>query len=212
MNTINTNLAKGRLWIVAAPSGGGKTSLVEAAIAKMDHIIRSVSFTTREKRVGEIDGKDYVFVETTEFERLIVEKKMLEYETVFDNYYGTSLEFINTYLDAGKDVILTIDWQGSRHVRKTVPDSKGIFILPPRIEVLEERLRNRGQDNDDIIARRMAEAKEQASHYDEFDYLIINDNFEQALAEIITIFRADRLRRHRQEISNAMLIESLLTE
>lgn len=204
------NEAKGRLWVVAAPSGGGKTSLVEAAIAKMDNIVRSVSFTTREQRVGEIDGHDYVFVDKEKFEQLIVEKKMLEYETVFDYYYGTSLEFINTHLNAGKDVILTIDWQGSRHVKKTVPKSKGIFILPPEISALEERLRNRGQDNDDIIARRMAEAKEQASHYDEFDYLIFNDNFEQALTEIITIFTADRLRRKRQEVVHANLIAALL--
>lgn len=202
--------AKGRLWIVAAPSGGGKTSLVEAAIAKMPNIVRSVSFTTREKRVGEVDGQDYVFVEKAEFERLIVEKKMLEYETVFDNYYGTSLAFINEYLTQGKDVILTIDWQGSRHVRKTVPDSKGIFILPPRIEVLEERLRNRGQDSEEIITRRMADAKAQASHYDEFDYLIINDNFEKALSEIMTIFAADRLLRERQTVEHRELIQSLL--
>lgn len=206
------NKAKGRLWIVAAPSGGGKTSLVEAAIAKMENIIRSVSFTTREQRVGEIDGRDYVFVDKATFEQLIVDKKMLEYETVFSNYYGTSLEFINTHLDDGKDVILTIDWQGSRHVRKSVPDSKGIFILPPRIDALEERLRNRGQDNNDIIEKRMAEAKSQTSHYDEFDYLIINDDFEVALNDIMTIFRADRLRRQRQTVKYATLIETLLSE
>lgn len=204
------NSAKGRLWIVAAPSGGGKTSLVEAAIAKMDNMVRSVSFTTREKRVGEIDGQDYVFVGKAAFEQLIVNKEMLEYETVFDNYYGTSLSFINEHLNNGKDVILTIDWQGSRHVRKTVPESKGIFILPPRIEVLEERLRNRAQDDDGIIARRMAEAKEQTSHYDEFDYLIINDDFEQALADIMTVFSADRLLRERQAIKHQALIDDLL--
>ncbi|MBS9777777.1 MAG: guanylate kinase [Gammaproteobacteria bacterium] len=204
------NCAKGRLWIVAAPSGGGKTSLVETAIEKMPNLVRSVSFTTREQRVGEIDGKDYVFVEKEEFERLIVEKKMLEYETVFDNYYGTSLAFINEHLEQGKDVILTIDWQGSRHVRKSVPDSKGVFILPPRIEELEKRLRKRGQDSDEIIARRMADAQAQASHYDEFDYLIINDDFEKALAEIMTIFAADRLLRKRQEIVHADMIKSLL--
>lgn len=203
-------VAKGRLWIIAAPSGGGKTSLAEAAIAKMDNIIRSVSFTTREKRVGEIDGQDYCFVEKKEFERLIVEKAMLEYEVVFDNYYGTSLAFIEKHLNAGTDVILTIDWQGSRHVRKTVPDCKGIFILPPRISVLEERLRNRGQDDESIISRRMAEAKEQASHYDEFDYLIINDGFEQALDELMTILQADRLRRHRQQVVHHTIISDLL--
>lgn len=203
------HIAKGRLWIVAAPSGGGKTSLVEAAVAKMDNVIRSVSFTTREQRVGEVDGQDYCFVDKAEFERLIVEKAMLEYETVFDNYYGTSLAFIEKHLVAGTDVILTIDWQGSRHVRKTVSSCKGIFILPPRIAVLEERLRHRGQDDETIIARRMADAKEQASHYNEFDYLLINDCFEQALAELITILSADRLRRHRQEITHRDLLESL---
>ncbi len=204
------NKAKGRLWVVAAPSGGGKTSLVEATIAKMPDMVRSVSFTTREKRVGEIDGQDYVFVTIGEFERLIAEKKMLEYEKVFDNYYGTSLAFINEHLEQGKDVILTIDWQGSRHVRKTIADSKGIFILPPRLDVLEERLRNRGQDSQEIIARRMADAKAQASHYDEFDYLIINDNFEKALSEMITIFTADRLLRERQVVKYHDVIASLL--
>ncbi len=155
--------AKGRLWIVAAPSGGGKTSLVEAAVAKMDRIIRSVSFTTRQQRVGENDGVDYVFVSKKAFEQLIAENKMLEYEIVFDNYYGTSLDFINTYLEKGDDVVLTIDWQGSRHVRKIMPDSKSIFILPPRLQTLAERLRNRGQDNETVIDRRMSEAREQAS-------------------------------------------------
>lgn len=206
----NNTIAKGRLWIVAAPSGGGKTSLVEATIEKMDKLIRSVSFTTREKRVGEVDGKDYVFVDTAEFERLIGANAMLEYEQVFGNYYGTSLEFINKYLDAGADVVLTIDWKGSRYVRKKVPDSKGIFILPTKLSVLEERLRNRGQDDETIIAKRMSEAKEQASHYNEFDYLIINDDFDKALSEMITIFSADRLLREKQAINHAELIENLL--
>lgn len=206
----NSAVAKGRLWIVAAPSGGGKTSLVESAVEKMPNLVRSISFTTREKRVGEIDGKDYVFVDKAAFERLIVEKKMLEYETVFDNYYGTSLSFINEHLLAGRDVVLTIDWQGSRHVRKIVPESKGIFILPPNIKALEERLQNRGQDNEEVIAKRMEQAKEQASHYDEFDYLIINDDFDKALNELITIFSAERLRRHRQVINHANLISEIL--
>lgn len=204
--------ARGRLWIVAAPSGGGKTSLVEAAIDKMDKIVRSVSFTTRKQRVGEIDGKDYVFVDKTAFEQLIREDAMLEYESVFDNYYGTSLAFIEKYLNVGTDVVLTIDWQGSRHVRKKVPDSKGIFILPPEIAVLEERLKNRGQDDAQIIAARMAEAKEQASHYDEFDYLIINDDFEQALAEIVMIFSTDRLQCERQARNHSTLIQNLLKD
>lgn len=204
------NKSKGRLWIVAAPSGGGKTSLVEAAVAAMPDLIRSVSYTTRAKRVGEIDGRDYVFVDKQAFEKLILEKQMLEYEVVFENYYGTSLAFIEENLAAGKDVILTIDWQGSRHVRKSVPGCKGIFILPPAVEVLEARLRNRGQDNEAIIQSRMADAKAQMSHYDEFDYLIINDDFERALADMLTIFQADRLRRHRQAVLHQALIAELL--
>ncbi len=210
MTKENKKLAKGRLWIVAAPSGGGKTSLVEAAIDNMDNIIRSVSFTTREKRIGEVDGKDYVFVDKKEFERLIEADAMLEYEEVFGNYYGTSLEFIEKYLNDGTDVVLTIDWQGSRNVRSKVTDSKGIFILPTELSVLEERLRNRGQDDETIITQRMSEAKEQASHYDEFDYLIINDNFDKALSEMITIFSADRLLREKQVVNHAELINNLL--
>ena len=197
---------KGRLWIVAAPSGGGKTSLVEATVSKMQYLLRSISFTTRAKRVGEIDGKDYIFVDKDRFKQLVVDKKMLEYETVFDYYYGTGTEFINDNLNNGRDVVLAIDWKGSRHVRKIMPDSKGIFILPPSLEVLEDRLRNRGQDDEKTIIRRMQEAKMQASHYNEFDYLIINDNFEKALSEMITIFSADRLLRERQKISLSKLI------
>ncbi|MGY0399749.1 MAG: guanylate kinase [Ostreibacterium sp.] len=204
------NGTKGRLWIVAAPSGGGKTSLVDAAVAEMHGIVRSVSFTTRQKRVGEVNGKDYVFVDKSEFEALIIEKKMLEYEKVFEHYYGTSLAFINEHLKTGKDVILAIDWQGSRQVRKMIPNSRGIFILPPRIEVLAARLRHRGQDDEVTIARRMATAKEQISHYDEFDYLIVNDDFEKALSEIMMIFGADRLCRHRQIINYDECIDHLL--
>lgn len=203
---------KGRLWIVAAPSGGGKTSLVEAAVAKMDKVVRSVSYTTREQRVGELNGKDYVFVDNTEFEQLIAENAMLEYEKVFNHYYGTSLPFIDKHLKQGKDVILTIDWQGARSVRQKVPESKGIFILPPRLEVLQQRLQNRGQDSQQVIEQRMAQAKAQASHYDEFDYLIINDCFEKALDDLISILTADRLCRPRQTEQQAELIQKLLNE
>ncbi len=202
--------AKGRLWIVAAPSGGGKTSLVEAAIEKMDNIIRSISFTTREQRVGEVDGKDYIFVNKDKFQELIDNDMMLEYEQVFGNYYGTSIEFVNKYLDDGIDVILTIDWQGSRNVRNKVLDSKGIFILPTAMSVLEKRLNHRGQDDESIIKKRMSEAKEQVSHYNEFDYLIINDDFDKALSEMIAIFSADRLLREKQVINHNKLIDSLL--
>ncbi len=202
--------AKGQLWIVAGPSGGGKTTLVNKAVERMEHIVRSVSFTTRQKRLGEEDGVDYVFVDKEKFEQLIQEKQMLEYEKVFDNYYGTSLAFLNQYLDDGQDVILTIDWQGSRHVRQTVKNTRSIFLVPPSIEVLAQRLHSRDPNDKAIIERRMAEAKEQISHYDEFDYLIVNDDLDKALDEMIIILTADRLRRERQAVTHAQLIDELL--
>ncbi len=202
---------KGRLWVIAAPSGGGKTSLVEAAVEKIDGLVRSISYTTRKQRPGELDGKDYNFVSKEEFEKLLNKGAMLESELVFGNYYGTSLEFIENYLNKDIDVVLTIDWQGSRHIKNTVKCSKGIFILPPRISVLEERLRNRGQDDEEVIKERMKDAKEQASHYDEFDYLVINDNFELALEEVVTIIKADRLLRHRQADRQKNIIQELFS-
>ncbi len=202
--------AKGQLWIVAGPSGGGKTTLVNKAVERMEHIVRSVSFTTRQKRLGEEDGVDYVFVDKEKFEQLIQEKQMLEYEKVFDNYYGTSLAFLNQYLDDGQDVILTIDWQGSRHVRQTVKNTRSIFLVPPSIEVLAQRLHSRDPNDKAIIERRMAEAKEQISHYDEFDYLIVNDDLDKALDEMIIILTADRLRRERQAVTHTQLIDELL--
>ncbi len=201
---------QGQLWIVAAPSGGGKTSLVEAAIGKLDRLVRSISFTTRAQRPNEIQGQDYNFVSKQEFETLIAENAMLEYEEVFGNYYGTSLKFINNYLQQGDDVVLTIDWQGARKVRRLVPDSLGIFLLPPTLETLEHRLRGRAQDHHEVIAKRMNEAQHQASRYVDFDYLIINDHFETALEELLTCIKANRLRRARQEIRHKKIIDNLL--
>lgn len=202
--------AKGQLWVVAAPSGGGKTSLVEAAVAKLNHLVRSVSFTTRPKRPGEIDGQDYNFVSMEAFQALIDDNAMLEYEQVFGNYYGTSLRFINHYLEQGIDVILTIDWQGAKKVRELVPESLGVFILPPTLDTLEARLRHRAQDKEDIINARMAEAKRQVERYVDFDYLIINDKFELALDELSTCIRANRLLRTRQQIKHQKIIDNLL--
>lgn len=202
---------RGQLWIVASPSGGGKTSLVKAAINELPDLIRSVSFTTREQRVGEVDGKDYVFVEKDKFQSLIEAGEMLEYEEVFGNFYGTSLTFINTHLSAGTDVVLTIDWQGARQVRQLVPESLGVFILPPDIDTLEARLRLRKQDSDEVIAKRMAQAKNHIEHFDEFDYVIINDDFDRALIEMKSCIRAQRLRRVRQVHKHADLIARLLT-
>lgn len=206
----NPSHSRGQLWIVAAPSGGGKTSLVEAAIAKLDNLVRSVSFTTRPRRPSEIDGQDYNFVSSDEFQQLIADNAMLEYELVFGNYYGTSLRFINGYLEQGIDVVLTIDWQGAKKVRELVPECLGVFILPPTLDTLEARLRHRAQDNDDIINARMAEAKRQVERYVDFDYLIINDKFESALDELITCIRANRLERNRQAAKHQALINDLL--
>lgn len=208
--TTETITEKGQLWIVAAPSGGGKTSLVEAAVAKLDNLVRSVSFTTRQRRPSEIDGQDYNFVSEDEFKTLIADNAMLEYELVFGNYYGTSLRFINGYLEKGVDVVLTIDWQGAAKVRQLVPNCLGIFILPPTLETLEARLRHRAQDNEEIINTRMAEAKKQAQRYVDFDYLIINDNFESALDELITCICANRLLKSRQQVRQRKIIDNLL--
>ncbi|MPV86474.1 guanylate kinase [Ostreibacterium oceani] len=204
-------LSTGQLWVVAAPSGGGKTSLVEAAINKLPHLVRSISFTTRPQRPGELDGVDYRFVDLMTFQHLIDSGDMLEYEQVFDNYYGTSSSFINTHLDNGNDVILTIDWQGARQIRQKRPHSKSIFILPPDIAALEKRLSNRGQDNHQIITKRMAQAPEQITHHVEFDYLVINDYFDNALQDIITIIRANRLSQPRQAQQHTELIDKLLS-
>ncbi len=200
---------KARLWIVASPSGGGKTSLVERLIEETPKVIRSISFTTRKQRDGEVDGVDYNFVSKESFQQLIDNNEMLEYEEVFGNYYGTSLSFINKFLDLGNDVILTIDWQGSQQVREKLKNTKSIFIIPPSIEALEKRLNKRGQDSQEIINARMAEAKEQISHYNEFDYLVLNDDFEIAAKELRQIILADRLQVKRQQILRQKLLDNL---
>ncbi len=201
---------KARLWIVASPSGGGKTSLVEAMVSQTNKTIRSISFTTRQQRDGELNGVDYNFVTKAEFELLVDNNEMLEYELVFGNYYGTSLDFINKYLEQGIDVILTIDWQGSQQVRQKVKRTRSIFIIPPTIESLVKRLNKRGQDSKKIVESRMEQAKEQISHYSEFDYLIVNDSFELALAEMKAIILGDRLQIKRQQLLHQKLLTNLL--
>ena len=181
------------LYIVSAASGAGKTSLVKALLEKDDKIVVSVSHTTRAARPGEEHGKDYFFVDKDEFTRMVNSGDFIEHAQVFDNFYGTAEAEVRRLLAEGLDVILEIDWQGASQVRKLFPESVGVFILPPSKKELENRLRGRGQDSNEIIARRMRDAVSEISHYAEFDYLIVNDDFDKALAELSELVRVHRL-------------------
>jgi len=185
---------KGNLYIVSAPSGAGKTSLVAALLKQDAGVEVSVSHTTRPARPGEEGGVNYNFVSVADFEARVSAGDFLEHAKVFGNYYGTSQSWVEERLSLGQDVILEIDWQGARQIRKQVPEAQSIFILPPSKSALRERLESRGQDNADVINQRMAEAESESSHYLEYDYLIINDSFEQALAELSAVFVANRVR------------------
>lgn len=200
----------GSLFIVAAPSGAGKTSLVKALVEKQDDVVLSVSHTTRPAREGEVDGKDYFFVSQEKFSTMRDAGAFLESATVFDNSYGTSSQAVYEQLEQGNDVILEIDWQGAEQVRRNFPESTGIFILPPSRDALEQRLRGRGQDGDDVIARRMRDAENEMSHYVEFDYLIINDDFDVALNDLIAVIAAKRHTLAVQKQVQASLLVELL--
>jgi len=200
----------GSLFIVAAPSGAGKTSLVNALVNQAIEVCLSVSHTTRTAREGEVNGKDYFFVSQEEFAQMRDKGAFLESATVFDNSYGTSSESVLAQLKRGYDVILEIDWQGAEQVRQNYPESTSVFILPPSKVALEERLRGRGQDNEDVIARRMKDAENEMSHYIEFDYLIVNDDFDVALKDLKAVISA---RRHslsvQKQVQAKLLIELL---
>ncbi len=199
-------MARGNIYVVTAPSGAGKTTLVRALLAADSRIQLSVSFTTRAPRTGEVNGKDYNFVTRDEFERMIAKSSLLEHAEVFGNYYGTSQEWIESMLEQGQDILLEIDWQGAQQVRRLLPEAIGIFILPPSLTVLEDRLRGRGKDSEEVILRRLSAAKEEIGHVDEFDYLVINDRFEDALQDLIAIARSERLRLGRQsDLHQAMI-------
>lgn len=173
-----------RLFIISAPSGAGKTSLVHALVEQLDNVVVSISHTTREKRPGEVDGEDYYFISKDAFEKMADEGEFIEYAKVFDNYYGTSIQTVKELLQKELKVILEIDWQGARQVRTEIDDIISIYILPPSEEELESRLRHRGQDSDNIIAQRMSDAKSEICHFDEYDYVLINKNFDQTLRKL----------------------------
>lgn len=198
------------LYIVSAPSGAGKTSLLKALRAQDNSIDVSISHTTRAPRPGEQQGVDYYFTNVAEFQNMIAQNAFLEHAQVFDNFYGTAKQPVIDTLNKGRDVILEIDWQGAAQVRRSFPAAVSIFILPPSKLVLEQRLTTRGQDSSEVIARRMRDAQREISHFAEFDYLIINDIFTDALAELRCIFCAQRLGQVPQSNKHRQLFADLL--
>jgi guanylate kinase len=197
----------GNLFVVVAPSGAGKTSLVNALLAAERGIRLSVSYTTRAPREGEVEGREYRFISRAAFEAMIAAGDFLEHAEVYGNYYGTSRAWIEDELEGGHDVLLEIDWQGARQVRRLFPGMVGIFILPPSLEELRRRLTARGKDSPDSIARRMASAREEISHVLEFEYIIVNERFDVALADLQAVVRAARLSRDRRNDRLSRLLD-----
>jgi len=195
---------------VAAPSGGGKTSLINALLEKDDRVSLSVSYTTRTVRPGEQDGIHYHFIDDSAFIDLIGKNAFLEHAEVFGHRYGTGRDAVEKKLDAGFDVLLDIDWQGARQIRNSFPACCTIFILPPSLKALRNRLARRGQDSEEVIDRRMRKARAEISHSSEFDYLIINDDFDEALADLQSIIRHRKLHRPGQKDHFDDLLAELL--
>ena len=203
---------RGTLYIVAAPSGAGKSSLVNATLARDPQISLSISFTSRAMRPGEVNGKHYHFVSAAEFEAMIAAGDFFEHALVHGDWKGTARQSVEPQLAAGKDVLLEIDWQGAQQVRAKVPGAVSAFILPPSRQALEDRMRKRGQDSEAVIAQRMAAAREEMSHFAEFDYVIVNEDFDTAVEEMGSIFRASRLRCQVQQQRHAALTAALLQD
>jgi len=204
------NSMRGTLFIVAAPSGAGKSSLVNAVLARMPGIALSISYTSRAPRPGERHAQHYHFIGTDEFQRMIAAGDFFEHALVHGDYKGTARQSVEPQLAAGQDVLLEIDWQGARQVRAAMPEAMSVFILPPSRAALEARMRARGQDSEEVIVRRLAAAREEMSHYAEFDYVIVNEDFDTAVAEVQAVFLSSRLRRPVQSVRHAGLISGLL--
>lgn len=200
---------KGILFIITAPSGTGKTSLVRALLQSDSNITLSISHTSRPPRSDEINGRDYHFISKPDFEEMQAHGEFLESAVVYGNLYGTSQQWINEAISSGKDILLEIDCQGAKQVRKFFPQSIGIFILPPSSDTLAKRLKTRGQDNSEIIKQRLTAVREEVSHICEFDYAIINDRLEDALKDLVSIVEAERLKITRQLINHHDLITQL---
>ncbi|MDH5835527.1 guanylate kinase [Luteimonas kalidii] len=203
---------RGTLFIVAAPSGAGKSSIVNACLARDPNICLSISFTSRAPRPGERHAEHYHFIGADEFKAMIAAGDFFEYAQVHGDWKGTAKQSVEPQLASGKDVLLEIDWQGAQQVKSQVPDAVSVFILPPSRAALEERMRKRGQDSETVIGQRMANAREEMSHHAEFDYLIVNEVFETAVDEMCAIFTASRLRRDQQLGRHAGLLRALLAQ
>lgn len=203
---------RGTLFIVAAPSGAGKSSIVNAVLARDPGIRLSISFTSRAPRPGERHAEHYNFVSAAEFEAMVEAGDFFEYARVHGDWKGTARQSVEPALAAGHDVLLEIDWQGARQVRSKIPDAVSVFILPPSRSALEQRMRKRGQDSEEVIAQRLSAAREEMSHYGEFDYVIVNEDFEAAVCDMCSIFIASRLRKDAQVARHAGLLMSLLTD
>jgi len=201
---------RGKLFVIAAPSGAGKTSLVKALLERMPGLHVSISHTTRNMRPTEVAGREYYFVTVPEFEDLVKRGEFLEYARVFDNYYGTGRQPVEAQLAKGHDVVLEIDWQGARQVRKALPECQTIFILPPSRQALEERLRNRATDSNEVIERRLRDAVGDMTHCREFDYVVVNDNFEHALDDLIRIVSGEGASLHAGRPQLQSLLDGLL--
>jgi len=205
------NEVQGNLFIVAAPSGGGKTSLVRHLVDELDGIEISISHTTRPQRPGETDGVDYFFIDVPTYEEMIQNNAFVEHAEVFGKHYGTAKTQIAERIEAGIDVVLDIDWQGAKQIKQLFDDAVGIFIIPPSIDALNQRLSDRKQDNQAVIKDRMKKAQNELSHYKEFDYLIVNDNFEIAARQLASIVIAHRLKIQRQAKQQQKLLSFLLS-
>ncbi len=203
--------SRGTLYTVSAPSGAGKTSLVKALIDTTPTVQVSVSHTTRSKRPQEVDGVNYHFIDHAAFQSMLEENAFLEHAEVFGNWYGTSSLWVNDTLATGTDVVLEIDWQGAQQIRRQLPDTVSIFILPPSQETLRERLTGRGQDPEEVINERMAQAINEMSHYVESDYLIVNDDFDTALTELRAVLLSQRVAIKKQQARHQDLLTSLLS-
>jgi len=209
MTSLDSLARRGRLFVIAAPSGAGKTSLVRALLERHPSLRFSISYTTRAKRPNETHGHDYFFVSKDEFEAMVGRGEFLEHAQVFDNYYGTARRQVEASLVAGQDLILEIDWQGAQQIRRALPECRSIFILPPSRDELERRLRGRGTDAEEIIQRRLKDAATDMTHWSEFDYVVVNDDFERAVADLHAIVhgRGEASRRGRAGL--AKLVASL---
>ena len=203
---------RGTLFIVAAPSGAGKSSIVNAVLEDTPGIALSISYTSRAPRPGERHAQHYHFISSEEFQRMIAAGDFFEHALVHGDYKGTARQSVEPQLAAGLDVLLEIDWQGAAQVRRQLPEALSVFILPPSRQALESRMRSRGQDSESVIAQRLAAAREEMSHHGEFDFLIVNDDFDTAVREMQAIFLASRLRHPIQAERHAALIQALLSQ